>query len=237
MTELAKAQLIELNETLTDKKGGGKTVEVQFNPESLKVTYANQVAKGSEGGTGDQSTGPGGRQFVGTGTTKLALQLWFDASTPGKDGSHVDDVRRMTQEVTFFMTPQPYRGDKKKMLPPGVRFHWGSFTFDGVVDSLEEALDYFSRDGLPLRASMSLNLSQETILVAKFEGAGRIPGAGAPAGTQPLASAKAGDNLQSIAASSGMGGDWQRIAAANGIENPRSLSAGQLLDLNPFRNR
>jgi hypothetical protein len=105
-----------------------------------------------------------------------------------------------------------------------------------MVDSLEESLEYFSRDGLPLRANMSLNLSQEKILVANFEGAGRIPGAGAPAGTQPLTSAKAGDNVQSIAASSGMGGDWQRIAAANGIENPRSLDAGQLLDLNPFNS-
>jgi len=235
MAELAKAQLIELNETLTDAKSGGKRVEVQFNPESLKVTYANQIANKSQGGTGDQSTGPGGRQFVGAGTTKLALQLWFDASTPGKDGSHVDDVRRMTQDVTYFMTPQPYQGDNTKMLPPGVRFHWGSFTFDGVVDSLEESLEYFSRDGLPLRASMSLNLSQEKILVAQFQGTGRIPGAGKPAGTQPLAAAKAGDNLQSIAASSGKGGDWQRIAAANGIENPRSLGAGQLLDLNPLR--
>jgi hypothetical protein len=138
MTELAKAKLIELNDTFTDTKGGGKSVDVQFNPESLKLTYANQIANKSEGGTGDQSTGPGGRQFVGTGTTKLALQLWFDASTPGKDGSHVNDVRRLTQDVTYFMKAQAYRGDKTKMLPPGVRFVWGSLTFDGVVDSLEE---------------------------------------------------------------------------------------------------
>jgi hypothetical protein len=239
MTELAKAKLIELDDKLEQPKPkpDGKTVDVQFNPESLKVSYANQIANRAQGGSGDQSTGPAGRQFVGTGTTKMSLQLWFDASTPGKDGSHVDDVRRLTGEVTYFMTPQPYQGNDSTKLPPGVRFEWGSFKFDGIVDSLEETLEYFSRDGHPLRASISLNLSQEKILVSKFDGSGRIAGAGKPAGSQPLASIKAGDNLQSIAAASGKGGDWQRIAAANGIENPRQMQLGQLLDLNPLRKR
>ncbi len=237
MTELRKAKLIELDENLAQPKPGGKTVDVQFNPESLKVSYANQIANRAQGGSGDQSTGPAGRQFVGAGTTKMSLQLWFDASTPGADGSHVDDVRRLTADVTYFMTPQPYQGDDSKKLPPGLRFEWGSFTFDGVVDSLEETLEYFSRDGHPLRAGIALNLSQEKILVSTFEGSGRIAGAGKPAGTQPLASARAGDNLPSMAAAGGRGGDWQRIAAANGIENPRQMQPGQLLDLNPLRRR
>lgn len=231
MTELRKAKLIELDEKLEQPKSGGKSVDVQFNPESLKVSYANKVADKAEGGAKDASTGPAGRQFVGTGTTKLSLQLWFDASTPGKDGSHVDDVRRLTQEVTYFITAQPYQGDKTKLLPPGVRFEWGSFSFNGLVDSMEETLEYFSSDGHPLRASISLGLSQEKILVTPFQDSGKIPGLGRPAGIQALASAKAGDTLQTIAAVNGKGGDWQAIAAANGIENPRSLAVGQLLDL------
>ncbi len=115
MTELAKAQLIELDENLKKPKTGGKVVDVQFNPESLKLTYANQIANP------DQSVGPAGRQFVGTGTTKMALQLWFDASSPGKDGSHVKDVRQLTKGVTYFMTPQ---GEKSKKLPPGKPGSW-----------------------------------------------------------------------------------------------------------------
>ena len=35
--------------------------------------------------------------------------------------------------------------------------------------------------------------------------------------------------LQGLAA--GTGAAWQRVAAANGIENPRQLVPGQLLDL------
>ena len=38
--------------------------------------------------------------------------------------------------------------------------------------------------------------------------------------------------MQSIADSQGKGGNWQDIAAANNIENPRMLQPGQLLDMN-----
>ena len=58
------------------------TVEVQFNPETLKVTYSNTMAGG------DQSGGAA-IQFVSKSSTKLAVELWFDASA--KAGA--DDVR------------------------------------------------------------------------------------------------------------------------------------------------
>jgi nucleoid-associated protein YgaU len=38
--------------------------------------------------------------------------------------------------------------------------------------------------------------------------------------------------LQGLAASQGRGEQWQAIAAANGIENPRLLQPGQLIDMN-----
>jgi hypothetical protein len=124
----------------------------------------------------------------------------------------------------------------KIFVPPVVRFEWGSFKFDGLVDSLEESLEYFSDQGIPLRASMSLAMSQQKILVTTFApgGAGAAGGAGgAPPspGATPLAEATQGSTLQGMAESIGKGGDWQGIAAANGIENPRSLVPGQLLDL------
>ena len=38
--------------------------------------------------------------------------------------------------------------------------------------------------------------------------------------------------MQNLADSQGKGDNWQDIAAANNIENPRSLAPGQLLDMN-----
>lgn len=219
---LAKAQLIEMQEDFTDEKPDGQKTVVQFNPETLKVTYANQIVQ-PQGG--DQSSGNAGRQFVGAGTTKLALQLWFDVNAMETDP--VDDVRRLTQQVIFFMTPQKTKDPKKKLAPP-VRFLWGSFKFDGMVDALEESLEFFSPEGKPLRASISLTLSQQKILESKFDGDGRVP---ARPGQRPLTPAKRGDSVQNLAGKNG-DRDWQSVAAANAIEDPLRLPPGQLVDLN-----
>jgi hypothetical protein len=227
MPGLERALLIELNDDLTDEKSGGKRVRVQFNPESLKVTFSNQVVT-PEGG-GSQASGSAGRQFVGAGTTKLALTLWFDAASPREGESRTDDVRRLTQDVVFFMTPVPAPSDDTKLVPPGVRFLWGSFKFDGLVDSMEETLDFFSSDGKPLRAGVSLTLSQQRILRQEFGAQGAFPGA--MPGGRGLTAAAQGTTLQGLADAVGSG-DWQALAAANGVENPRRLAAGQLLDLN-----
>lgn len=251
----AKAQLIELDAQF-HPKSGGKVVVVQFNPETLKVGYANQIAQpnnaaasagGAGGASGTGGTGGGSaasgdqshqasRQFVGAGTTKLALQLWFDVNAPlpgGKTG--VIDVRELTKDVAYFITPQKSSEDANQFTPPAVRFVWGSFSFDGLVDSLDESLEYFSDDGLPLRAAMSLNLSQQKIV--PFAGrngqnaAGQGPGQGAGPGTRPLLQAAAGVSLQGLADIQGRA-DWQSIASANGIENPRLLQPGLLIDIN-----
>ncbi|QWF19495.1 LysM peptidoglycan-binding domain-containing protein [Lysobacter capsici] len=220
---LEKAHLYELDQSFAKEKDGGRKVEVQFNPETLKVTFANQIVQ-PQGG--DQAAGNAGRQFVGAGTTKLALQLWFDVTAMEKDA--VDDVRRLTQHVVYFMTPQPSEQDPKKLAPPGVRFHWGSFLFDGMVEGMEETLEFFSSDGKPLRSSITMTLSQQKILAAEFKGEGKVPN---QPGQAPLKSAKQGDSLQSMAGKNGKG-DWQGIASANGIEDPLRMPAGQLVDLN-----
>ena len=219
---LTKAKLIELRQDFKDVKGGGQSVGVQFNPESLKLSFANEI-KQEQGG--DQASGTGGRQFVGAGTTKLALQLWFDVTA--MDENPVDDVRRLTQKVVYFMKAQTFEKDpRKKKVPPPVRFLWGSFLFDGIVESLEEMIDFFSPDGKPLRASVALTLSQQKILKSTFDES-NVP---ARRGRTPLNRAKAGNSLPGLAAKNGLS-DWQSIAAANGIEDPLRMAPGQLIDL------
>jgi hypothetical protein len=227
----AKAQLIELDASF-DVKSGGKSVSVQFNPESLKVSFANQLVQPANAGAGDQS-GPSARQFVGAGTTKLALQLWFDVGAQTSDSANrVVDVRELTKHVAFFITP---KADGAQFIPPALRFLWGSFQFDGFVDSLEESLEYFSDEGVPLRANVTLAMSQQRI--QEFSGRQNSPppgtaGAdGSAPGTSPLVQATQGATLQSIADSLGKGDSWQDLALANGIENPRLLQPGQLIDI------
>jgi hypothetical protein len=222
---LAKAKLVEIKWSAkqqdAENVSGGKTVEVQFNPQSLKLTYANEN-KG-----GDQ---PGGstKQFVGKGTSKLAVELLFDTTDSGKD------VRGKTKDVAYFIGAKTQADQNNKRVPPGISFEWGSFRFRGVMDSLSETLDYFSEEGVPLRATLSLGISRQDIeyLFGQAKPSqGGAAGAGTPA-TSPLSAAQPGDSVPKMAGRSGKSSDWKAIAAANNIDDPLRLPAGALLDLN-----
>jgi contractile injection system tube protein len=219
---LAKAELRELDSGFNEIPKGAR-VRVQFNPETLKVSFANQLKtpEGSQGGTA-------ALQFVGTGTTKLSLQLWFDVTAPQVEEPNVTDVRKLTQKVAFYMLP----GKKNPKAPPAVRFIWGTFVFDGVMESMDETLELFSPDGRPLRASVNVGLTQQRITFAFFE-----RDRGTSAAPKEIAHATSGSTVQAIASRAGKADDWQDIAAANEIENPRQLPPGKVIDLNPRPKR
>ena len=239
MPALVKAELRQLDANFQKEINDASATVVQFNPDSLKVSFANQIATPS--GSGDQN-GPQARQFVGAGTTKLAVTLYFDVTSELPPGlPQVDDVRKLTQRVAYFITPAGEPANQPtKFIPPAVRFIWGSFIFDGIMESLEETLDFFSPGGQPLRATVAIGLSQQKITAFQFKDVPPPPAAtlqgGQPAGTAPFSEAPAGASLQSMVANQpglGPGADWQSIALANGIENPRLLQPGQLINLTP----
>jgi hypothetical protein len=188
---------------------------VQFNPASLKVTYTNQKAGGDQPGTAPI-------QYVGKGTTKLAVELLFDVTGPMPDGTELEDVRELTLRVATYLEPsEEGGGEEARYVPPGVRFGWDTFQFDGVVDSMNETLDFFSNTGKPLRATVALQVSKQEI---------RIPAVEGSPGTSEQHLVEDGETLQQAAAAAGRD-DWQGVAAANGVENPRRMSAGALVDL------
>ena len=224
---LAKATLSELKPDLKTPEDSAKdkAVVVQFNPDTLKISFANQIQQ-PEGG-GDKRGTPS-QLFVGSGTTKLTCTLWFDVTAPQPkqpvDGwTDVDDVRKLTARVAYFITPHEDKKDPKKFVPPGVRFLWGSLQFDGILDSVEESLELFSPEGKPLRASVAISMSQQKIVVFPPQGA---TGPKKPIGTSPTTPVPQGSSVQKVA-----GQNWQGVALANGIENPRLPSVGVRLDL------
>jgi len=223
---LAKAKLIELDGATLQPRG--KEVSVQFNPESLKVTFTNAIK------TPDSSVKLDGAQdiqFVGSGATKLTAMLWFDVTQ--ELTADQNDVRKLTQEVAFFMTPVE---KKTPMIIPYVSFQWGTFRFDGVMEAMDETLELFSSRGEPLRASVNITLGQQRITAFAFGKEAAPPPSfqrkhpRSAAGTVMGVPAPEGASLQSMAADQPGGGDWQSIAAANGIENPRRLVAGQRIN-------
>jgi len=223
---LAKAKLFELDANNRPKAGATPQLEVQFNPETLKVAYQNQVNQPGQSSAGGAQAST---QFVGRGTSKLNVQLWFDVTgeLPAAETAQTD-VRQLTRKVIYFL--QPSAGpDNTPGAPPKLRFEWGSFRFDGALESVEESLEFFSADGVPLRASLTLSVSRQDVEVS-FSDFTPAAASNTP-GTRPLAAASAGLSLPGMADLQGSA-DWQAIAAANGITNPRRLAAGTFVDLN-----
>lgn len=215
--KLLKAELTEITWTADQQvQVLDKKVPVQFNPETLKLALSNQKAGGDQ-------RGGAATQYVGQGSTKLSFDLWFDVTAAEPDTKTERDVRRLTKDVAYFITPK--KQSDGKFIAPGVRFSWGTFLFEGTMESLNETLDYFSEDGRPLRAQLSLSLAQQEIQFKFNEQAAPGSGTSVP-GTAPQPQAKAGDTLQSMAAAQGKQDQWQKLALANGIENPRGLRAG-----------
>lgn len=218
--QLTKARLIEIE--LPNGEGGSRELaepfDVQFNPESLKVTYSNTVQS-------DDQSGGSAMQFVSKSSTKMSSELWFDASA--QEGG--TDVRALTKAVNHFVTPVVV-GDK--LRPPAVRFTWGAFLFEGVMEGLDETWDLFSADGHPLRAKLSITITSQSIQFYSPDSAG--PSGPAP-GSRPQSQARQGDSLQQMMGRETGSGrraeDWRAVAAANGIENPRRLAPGAFIDL------
>jgi Contractile injection system tube protein len=240
--KIARAELQELDKDFANQINKDKATKVQFNPDSLKVAFANQIQQPQGGG--DQG-GAQAQQFVGAGSTKLTAMLWFDVTQELVDLPDVIDVRKLTERVAYFITPKGEPKNKPtKWLPPAVRFLWGTFQFDGIMEGMEETLEHFSAEGRPLRASVAITLTQQKITTFAFNDKNVAQPAGfkRTAGTTPQAQAPQDSNLQSMAAEQPGGGngsgssspsggrDWQSIASANGIENPRLLEPGQFID-------
>ncbi len=230
MAELAKAELRQLKPDFTDEDPDPdvkkKAVVVQFNPDTLKVAYQNQIQTPEGGG---DKRGSQSQLFVGAGTTKLTCTLWFDVNAPqpmqpDPAANNVDDVRKLTNRVTYFITPAPDKKDKKKFVPPAVRFIWGSLQFDGILESVEENLEFFSPEGKPLRASVAIAMTQQKILIFPPKDLGNSDKP--PRGTRPTTPVPQGSSVQKMA-----GENWQGVAQANNVENPRMPSAGIRLDL------
>ncbi|MCQ8103719.1 hypothetical protein NP590_06350 [Methylomonas sp. SURF-2] len=217
--KLSKAVLIPLDAQNRDA-AEESWISVQFNPASLKVTLANTLKDSKSGGGQSKAA-----QFVDKSESTLAIELVFDTSvleaenlgeTDGGQTLLHKDVRRQTQRIaTEFMKPQDAESKQPK-APKRCRFQWGSFSFIGMLSSYNETLDFFSPEGVPLRATLALTFKQDNYqfdiidLKDALSRQGRlaVDGEGVSAADANLAANR--DPKQ-----------WRDTALYNGMENPR----------------
>jgi hypothetical protein len=239
----AKAKLYKLTETPNGSADrpprvsvSGAAIPVQFNPTSLKLDRTNDTSGGA-------TSRAQRRNRPNEGHATLTLDLEFDTAEGGPDGQPLD-VRTKTADVRQFAEPSK---DNPKGAPPRIRFEWGTFRFDGIVTRLGEEIGYFSSDGLPLRAKLSLTITgQDALFESNATGPGTrtdqgssAPG-GAPASTGPNAPptrnptqtvpAQDGESMQQLLSRLNADPTGWRSAMA-GLSSPLGLQAGFAVQL------
>lgn len=128
----------------------GKAIPVNFNPESLEYTVTNNIKE--EGNSTEN------KQQVSKSSGKLSMELIFDTTLDG------EDVRKQTEKMQALMKPSEEGGKK---IAPIVEFSWGTYRFKGIFTSYKETLNYFSATGVPLRAQISITMTQQDGLFAE----------------------------------------------------------------------
>jgi Contractile injection system tube protein len=238
MSDLERAKLIPVSGT-NDAPDMNSAIDVQFNPVSLRVSLSNTLkASQSQGNTR-------AAQFVDKSSSTLSVELVFDTTyiettdSDGQDGdggqdgsSQIEqgsDVRQQTRKIADKFL-KPVESGSQMQAPSRVLFQWGSFEFIGMVQTYDETLDFFSEKGRPLRASVSLKLSEDRYQfrssdsdALNAEQSPTLSFTGNSEGSAP-------DQSASPVPGGGGGGagSWRANAMFNGIETPRLPTASML---------
>ena len=156
MGQLKKATLQAVD---AEDKAVGPAVSVQFNPTTLRLQFQHNYSN-------DTSQKSGARQYLGTSSSTLTLDLIFDTADDGTT-DEPRSVREKTAIVERFVLPS---ASSDGSVPPNrVRFEWKDIIVVGVVQGTV-TLDYelFASDGTPLRAKASLTIQEQSIKFMKL---------------------------------------------------------------------
>jgi hypothetical protein len=121
-------------------------VDVHFNPASLQLQVSNELK---------DTRNNERKQYVAKANAKLTMELQFDTSDTGAD------VTETTHKLQLFIAPPLNQQNNQQIPPPVIVFEWGRLRFKGIAESYKETLDFFSANGVPLRASVNLTLSRQ----------------------------------------------------------------------------
>jgi len=192
--------------TFTPQTGNKTAIAVHFNPVSLQISINNTLE--------DKGKGKDKKQYISKTAATLAMDLVFDTTHKGSD------VRLETQKIARFMEPGKEPGDQK--IPTIVLFEWGTFKFQGLIQSYGETIDFFSSDGVPLRASIKLTMARQEEV---FE-----PSPEPPSDSSVQVSGGAGISATAVASIGGSLDAGRAIATANGQDSLRFSSGAFTLD-------
>lgn len=203
---------------------------VQFNPTTLKVSLANSLKENER----DQTTRAS--QYIEKSSSSLTVELIFDSSDiyiefgEGAAAKTYDiDVRYDTGMIASLFLYSEKVGDKKAE-PQRCMFAWGSFIFVGIMESMEETIDFFSPEGVPLRSTVALKIVESRFYFETAEAKATkksTPTLSNAPSSVDNAVAQNGSTISSTNASSDSQ-NQRATAMYNGVESPRNTGTDNL---------
>lgn len=135
-------------------------VRALYNPSKVKVSKQVPWQKHAAAKSDTEML-----EFTTAKNQTLSLELFFDGFEQGVNvyTTHIEPLMAMTKADKY--TTKGDGGDYEVLRPPFVMVVWGKFPpFKGVIDSLDTDYALFSRDGLPVRATCSVKLTEVDLL-------------------------------------------------------------------------
>lgn len=217
------------------KEKEAATIKVHFNPETLDITCSNTIKKGKGKGAA--------KVVVSDKSAKLSMELIFDTTMPSESagaGSTMagKDVRIETNKIVRLMDPTQKtprtKNAKEPKLPLIVIFQWGTIRFEGYIDSYREKLELFSSEGVPLRATVSISITQQQRSFVPSQGVkgGKSNATGAdvlPQSNSPVKRLGQNKPVKNVIKDRGKAKDVKRLAKQNGIEDLRHPDVDKLV--------
>ena len=191
-------------------------IPLRFNPTEYQLQKTNNFAEIAIPGL---ETPP--IQYVRGSSEKLTAELLVDTSDT------LDDVRkRYTNKLRGLMN---INGEIH--APPIVRLTWDGEVFKGVVESLTITYVLFTPKGIPIRAKLALTLKEyRTVADQVAERPKSSPD------VEKTHVVRRGDTLATVASLAyNDPTQWREVAGNNGIEDPRYLEPGRVLNLRRLR--
>jgi nucleoid-associated protein YgaU len=203
---------------------GGPDITAMFNPEKYTASRGVQYAEIAIPGLDYPVV-----QFVRGQSEKITLELFFDTTDQGMVDD-VQDVREQTLQVYGLM-----RVNSETHAPPRCILTWGEggglFAYGTdqtpwcVVESVSEEFSLFSPSGVPLRAKLNVTFRDAWTIDEQLAETPRNS-----SDRTKLVRVLQGQTLSDIAWQQyNDPAQWRPIADANQLDNPRVLTAGQVL--------
>ncbi|MBV7266245.1 CIS tube protein [Erythrobacter ani] len=210
--------------------GDSDPIPVQYNPTELsfekKLVFAEVAIPAT--------TAPL-QQFVRGEAEVLSLELFFDSSDRGMS-TQAESVARQTDKIYSLVRIEP-----TGHTPPPISFYWGKGfpgseiaselgsqrreKFTGVITSIRQNFTLFSTGGVPLRAKINLSVREYKPMAEQLEELNLS----SPDRTHAHVLGP-NEQLWRVANSYySRASDWRRVAAENGIEDPRRIASGTRL--------